>query len=459
MKCEKVKSLSKAFTAGFIPNAIEVTMEGGERHLFSSFIQRDKTLSLMCLVWSRCGGTYHCVEDEEESSVEGSITNSPLTNNEVYRLICEHYGENLGLMSHEELELQCNETRPHSHTVSQMESDTRPLDTPSFLLTTAETVGSYVQLSGPNSTPPATLSSTSSSESLSVHSCRCHSHSGLFLLEQDLPISCDTLFELLFERDHFFRCLYESRGTFDYQTSEYSASVSGLVVPLPAGHDRVHRSRRVDYTIQVNIPLVKSAIAHELQCVLQCDRGRSYTVLSQVRNEGVPYADSFAVCLTWCVTSLSAKMCRLRVTAYVVFLKNTWSLSVMKSSIEKNSVNGLQPFLHDIVSHLLSGRFCRLHQVHPRDLDRLSVHSGLLLETRTSPLPSSPASGLLSQIGSFLLRLPSYLVPPTLGDSILGIAILLLLFILALNLLVLDTISDIETQLKQISSQLNLAEY
>ena len=47
---------------------------------------------------------------------------------------------------------------------------------------------------------------------------------------------------------------------------------------------------------------------------------------TEVNNAGIPYADSFYVANRYCITKVSSKKCRLKITNEIRYKKTVWGL-------------------------------------------------------------------------------------------------------------------------------------
>lgn len=217
-------------------------------------------------------------------------------------------------------------------------------------------------------------------DSLSA-SCRCINHQGTMMLEKILPFSVDHLFKMMFLDQNFLRYLHKTRETigFKFQPWKSFNEQNQPLIPFPEGHDLENfEYRSMKYRMKINgMPLVKSVMVFENQYILQNHPERAYCLVSQVKNQGVPYCDSFVASSTWCLSSywptqseISAftknekdkkskterkieekqnNFTKLVIHFDVQYVKNSLSLSLMKSSIEKSSRQGFQDYLEDVL--------------------------------------------------------------------------------------------------------------
>uniref|UniRef100_A0A6P6XS58 VASt domain-containing protein n=1 Tax=Dermatophagoides pteronyssinus TaxID=6956 RepID=A0A6P6XS58_DERPT len=207
--------------------------------------------------------------------------------------------------------------------------------------------------------------------------CRCSKHQGTLIVEKILPFPVDYLFELIFIDQNFIRYLHKTRQTTGMKITAWMPfeEKNRPQTPLPDGDYDICRSeyRTMKYTIKLTgMPLIKSATVFESQYILQSDLNRAYCLYTQIKNQGIPYSDSFLVSTTWCLNSCLPgdqqqqtatttiqlpTHTKLRVYLNVHYIKNSLSLSLMKSSIEKNSVQGFQDLIGDLLKLLRTNRF------------------------------------------------------------------------------------------------------
>lgn len=61
--------------------------------------------------------------------------------------------------------------------------------------------------------------------------------------------------------------------------------------------------------------------------------GQVYTVDCDVVNTGIPYSDAFTVKSVYCLTYVSKKECRLRISGCVKYKKTVWGIVKCKYTI------------------------------------------------------------------------------------------------------------------------------
>ena len=244
IKCSDVKAVNKAYTAVVIPNAIELLMINGEKYLFSSFVQRDKTLALMHQIWT------HAKTNDKSNDANNNAV--PLTNKEVYELICQNYGDNLGQISQMEFNLwfgnDCVVDEGEVDVVS-VEKDVEIVeDGHDSINTTEQSINEEATLDvskEQNEQLKTDCSTNLKSDVLDTttdltqttneqlansfmleHNCSCEQHDGMFVVEHEFAVSADAFYNFVFVKTDFIRFLFESRDTYDLVISEWTDFVN-----------------------------------------------------------------------------------------------------------------------------------------------------------------------------------------------------------------------------------------
>lgn len=472
-----MKAVNKAYTAVVIPNAIELLMINGEKYLFSSFVQRDKTLALMHQIWT------HAKTNDKSNDANNNAV--PLTNKEVYELICQNYGDNLGQISQMEFNLwfgnDCVVDDGEVDVVS-VEKDVEIVeDGHDSINTTEQSINEEATLDvskEQNEQLKTDCSTNLKSDVLDTttdltqttneqlansfmleHNCSCEQHDGMFVVEHEFACSADAFYNFVFVKTDFIRFLFESRDTYDLVISEWTdfvnnnGNTSNLI---PLQNQQVLKTRKLNYTVNVNIPLLKCAMTHEQQYLLECKLNSAYTILCQVKNEGVPYSDSFVIFTKWCITNSGPQQCRLMFTFNLVYTKSSWSLSVMKSSIEKNSLSGMKNYLNDFVESILKEKFCRIEEISSGNIVQSTPIRRVMAPTlEMNAVCHSSEPKLLNSVSylkTFFIWIFKLIKQLNISDNALTLTVYLLFAILILNIVLLGSMFQIEKKLEQIST-------
>jgi len=192
--------------------------------------------------------------------------------------------------------------------------------------------------------------------------CACDSHHfGQVILDRQLPVDIEKVYELLNQSgvdksELFLERYLQSRGTTDLVIDDNWNELDG------AAQEELKKSckdlgtyqnleslfslrnvklRSMTFTLLINHVLCKSVFAREKTYLMQNEPGRCFVVYSQAKNEGPPYSDCFIVNSCWCVTSLGeGKGTRIVVHFKLSWIKSGFSVNLMKNTIEKSSKEG-----------------------------------------------------------------------------------------------------------------------
>ncbi|XP_056155452.1 protein Aster-C [Lampris incognitus] len=370
-------AVTREKTARLIPNAIQICT-GTEKMFFTSFSAREKSYLGIFRMW------------------QNTLMDKPLTSPELWQMVKQHYGNDLGL-SHEEMEslqVSADSTTQTSMTLrfgaedgmgrlEQLSSARLPVeqgpieastpqgdDAPS-LLDSQSTHSGNVDDSHNSSchqrspVPPLdrlapervsknslsldlnanvdTLSEQTGSESTEEVEERAGltQVQGRLYLNRVFHISAEKMFELLFTDSHFIRRFMSVRKITNASLNSWQRDVSG------------NMTRSLNYTITISNPLIgKFSTATENQTLYQESReGQYYLVDAEVYTHDVPYHDYFYTQNRYCIIRNSKRKCRLRVYTDVKYKKQPWGL--VKSFITKNSWSGIEDYFKQLESELL----------------------------------------------------------------------------------------------------------
>ncbi|XP_067107693.1 protein Aster-C isoform X1 [Osmerus mordax] len=378
-----ITSMSREKTARLIPNAIQVCTET-EKLFFTSFSAREKSYQGVFRMW------------------QNTLMDKPLTSGELWQMVKQHYGNDLGL-SHEEmdsLQVASESTPQHSLTMRpsveenlgrlermpsvrlhQVEQEPLQTSTPQgedmpFPLTLSPNSGSMQEdsrgtsPSHQRSRSPALnrlapervskrsslsldlnanldgLSEQSGSESgpeedLVEERAFVTQEQGRMYVNRVFHFSAEKMFELLFSDSPFMRRFMKARKITNSRLNPWEREASGAM------------KRNLNYTITINNPLIgKFSTATENQTLYKESReGHYYLVNAEVYTHDVPYHDYFYTQNQYCIIRNSKRKCRLRIDTDVKYRKEPWSL--VKSFITKNSWSGLEDYFKHLESELL----------------------------------------------------------------------------------------------------------
>ncbi|XP_045923427.1 protein Aster-C isoform X2 [Micropterus dolomieu] len=368
-----IVNMTREKTARLIPNAIQVCTEK-EKFFFTSFSSREKSYQGIFRMW------------------QNTLLDKPLTSLELWQMVKQHYGHDLGL-SHEEMEsLQMSaessmqnsptvrpggDDRPGTPSLRVPVVEHGPLETstpqgedlpfpfrsqnsastddtrntpsqrhspaPSLDRLVPERVSKRSMLSLDLNANENGVSEQSGSESIDDVEERVglSQVQGRIYLNRVFHISANKMFELLFTDSSFIRRFMNMRKTTNASSTPWQKDASG------------NMKRSLNYTITISNPLIgKFSTATEYQTLYKESRdGQYYLVDSEVYTHDVPYHDYFYTQNRYYIISNSKRKCRLRVYTDVKYKKQPWGL--VKSFITKNSWGGIEENFRQLEAELL----------------------------------------------------------------------------------------------------------
>ncbi|XP_033236470.1 serine-rich adhesin for platelets isoform X3 [Drosophila pseudoobscura] len=183
---------------------------------------------------------------------------------------------------------------------------------------------------------PTDVSDSSDSEENNVPfvaTTECTStHEGRQIVHTILPISVDTLFNLLFTKSKFVTDFHAMRKSTDLVMGEWTKNEEGLSV------------RVVNVTVQLAASVgPKTSKVTEYQTMRPCSKpGELYSIDINSVNAGIPYADSFSVLIHFCLARTVDDHTMLSIHTQIKYKKSIWG--VVKGFIEKNTWAGVEDF-------------------------------------------------------------------------------------------------------------------
>lgn len=317
IKCKDITSLTKTNTAFVIPNAIQICTKS-DKFVFTSFVARDKTFVMMFRVW------------------QNALLDQPMSTAEIWQWVRYSYGDDLGL-SHDD-----DEEDFHNEEEDEYKDERCFKDEECF-----KDVSPKLNVESNDSQNSSETDSNEINEIQQVHDdipcqCECSSHSGKLVIDSVFEIDVDQAFQLMFTDSLFIQQLLKLRRTHSVTISPWQETASN------------DKKRQLSYTLTLNHTLIKSASTTETQYLLsQTKPGSVYMINSEVINHGVPYSDSYVVNSQWCLTKESVSSSRLKVHVEVVYTKNSWSIGLIKSMLEKSAIEGISDYCNNLASHLV----------------------------------------------------------------------------------------------------------
>ncbi|XP_051543352.1 protein Aster-C isoform X3 [Myxocyprinus asiaticus] len=380
LNMKDITAISREKTAKWIPNAIQINTFS-EKLFFSSFSAREKSYLGIFQLW------------------QNILMEKKLTKLELFQMVKQHYGNDLGL-SHDEMEsfqtpaytvtatqpslnmhgeyYTGRPERPTSLRLPQGELNSYEATTPladdtqssvglqstysangddtlstpsrqhspnlSLNRSGSERVSKRSSLSLDLNANEDQLSDNSRSDSLDEveeHETVSPVSQGRLFVNKVFHISAEKMFELLFTDSDFLRRFLDIRKITGASSTSWQKEVSGCM------------KRTLNYTITINNPLVgKFSTATENQTLYKESReGQYYMVDAEVYTHDVPYHDYFFTQNRFCIIRNSKHKCRLRIYTDVKYKKQPWGL--VKSFITKNSWSGLEDYFKHLEAELL----------------------------------------------------------------------------------------------------------
>uniref|UniRef100_A0A914E3K8 VASt domain-containing protein n=1 Tax=Acrobeloides nanus TaxID=290746 RepID=A0A914E3K8_9BILA len=189
----------------------------------------------------------------------------------------------------------------------------------------------------------STTSSVHISENEEPVTCPCVEHKGRPLLDEEYPLAVEQMFVLLFTENPWLKTFSESvrRSEMVYE-------------PWRKGDEPGARIRNYSYRMELTQSFgPKFTNITEIQiCTEIGTSGEGYVISKEACNSGIPYADSFSVNCTYCLTRVSPNSCRLRVHGGMVYKKSIFM--GIKGIIERSTTNGLEEYYKALNSALSS---------------------------------------------------------------------------------------------------------
>ncbi|XP_028425711.1 protein Aster-C isoform X3 [Perca flavescens] len=371
-------TMTREKTARLIPNAIQVCTST-DKFFFTSFSAREKSYQGVFRMW------------------QNTLLDKPLTSSELWQIIKQHYGHDLGL-SHEDMEsLQLpaepsmqtsltarpggdeglwrlerspslrlpgmehgpletstpqgedlpfplgSQNSPNAQEDSRSTPSQQRSPAPSLDRLAPERVSKHSSLSLDLNANKNNVSEQSGSEGIEdmeerVGLSQVH---GRLYLNKVFHISASKMFELLFTDSSFIRRFMNIRKTTNASFTAWQKDNVG------------NMKRSLNYTISISNPLVgKFSTATENQILYkESIDGQYYLLDSEVYTHDVPYHDYFYTQNRYYIIGNSKRKCRLKVYTDVKYKKQPWGL--VKSFITKNSWSGIEDNFRQLEAELL----------------------------------------------------------------------------------------------------------
>nr|XP_058941916.1 protein Aster-B-like isoform X2 [Pocillopora verrucosa] len=493
IQCKDITSIKKEKTALVIPNAVQVFTES-EKYFFASLISRDTTYTVLFRIWQNAlldqpmtpseliqlVGKYS--EGREDSSENDDSDDDDekhgVSEDSVSEDDVEGETPSDSLSSHSQSQSSLGtENGPGNQTIPSKEGERAPKvaitpPSPGASLSPGQDSGQFPASEDRKSSNEAITGSHPQSRILSPHlqlknwmrspgvkkrkvdvedsaetkekkdlssdleeevpvSCMCEAHLSKEFFNEEFPVSVDTLFEFLFTESDFYKRVQKERRTKDLVFNPWEVTDDG-------------QRRILTYTVSLNHAIgPKFSPTTEYQhCLPGSSPGKLYVVQAEVKNDGIPYGDSFSVHYRYCITRTSSMASRLRISAEVNYQKSVWGF--VRNMIEKNALEGLEGYFKFLVESLrretTEGQWPKKRKTSPtrRHKRNRSIKSKESMETATEKT-EQVQTGLLQRLWpktaiSGLLGLRSYVPEVAVKNPLALLVTLLLGALLFLNL-------------------------
>ncbi|CAF0935293.1 unnamed protein product [Rotaria sordida] len=370
LKFKDIIGITREKTAKVIPNAIEVRTNKNEKYFFASFATRDKTYAMIFRIWQtvlidqpissqqlwnmihQCyGDDLDMTTDEEDTYNKQSISstsekNSPIqqTKNETNDKYCGVTPNSVCSKSSEKEELD-----DHSSVSScggrQIDDDSyNDIDDNQNVIPIGEEANSNTLIRQSNSNinkqDNCFISMAIVPETNYLSKCSCQSHLATQLIDRTYSISVERLFDYLFGDNDFVVAYHASRRIKDYNATEWKVN-----------EKTGKRERLCTYKVDVSAVFGATTICSNEKQIIQCELSKSHYIIdTEVRNEGIKYADAFFIASRYCLIQTGPNKSHLKVTCEVRYLRSL--MIIIKSFIEKNAMAALQDSYTDLIKRM-----------------------------------------------------------------------------------------------------------
>uniref|UniRef100_A0A7N9AMV7 GRAM domain containing 1c n=1 Tax=Mastacembelus armatus TaxID=205130 RepID=A0A7N9AMV7_9TELE len=330
LSLKDISTMTREKTARLIPNAIQICTST-EKFFLTSFSAREKSYQSIFRMW------------------QNILLDKPLTSLELWQMVKQHYGQDLGL-SHENMEsLQISAessmqsrsahsaVKCYNKIILGQKTSQKASRKVRHNLTAVESWSLFISRSC-----GLTFFSFSALFVSSVEERVGLSHvQGRLYLNKVFHMSANKMFELLFTDSSFIRRFMNVRKITNTSFTAWQKDALG------------NAKRSLNYTITISNPLIgKFSTVTENQTLYKESRdGHYYHVDSEVYTHDVPYHDYFYTQNRYYIISTSKRKSRLRVYTDVKYKKHPWGL--VKSFITKNSWSGIEDYFRQLEAELL----------------------------------------------------------------------------------------------------------
>ncbi|CAF3752025.1 unnamed protein product [Rotaria sp. Silwood1] len=352
LKFQDILEIKREKTAKVIPNAIEIKAKKDDKYFFASFVARDKSYTLMHQLW------------------QNSVKNQPTSAQQLWTMIHESYGDDLDMTTDEEDTYNKSPLNLSSKKTSSKQSiDKYDRITPNSMQSKSlqqEDDRSSGSSHGENPTdddgtvpigekattniilrqPQSSLTKQDTnitSENLEVcylAQCPCQSHLATELINRTYSMSVERLLDCIFGNNDFLDAYRASRRIKDFHASEWQIN-----------NETGKRERLCTYKVTVAGVIGSTTVCSNERQVIDCELSKSHYILdTEIRNEGIKYADSFFLASRYCLVQIGPNKTHLKVTCEVRYVKSL--MAIIKTFIEKNAMAALQDSFNDLMKRM-----------------------------------------------------------------------------------------------------------
>ncbi|EFO23742.2 hypothetical protein LOAG_04744 [Loa loa] len=171
-------------------------------------------------------------------------------------------------------------------------------------------------------------------------SCQCQSHLDRIFLDNVYALTTTQLFAILFSPIPWYQHLHEivnktAHGRMLNIVSNYVATSWTTVNPAVT-------ARTVTYNMALNNTLgpKSTSVTEKQTCYAFHGTDEGFTVMKEIQNAGIPYADNFTIQCTYCLIRAGNTQSRLLIHGAMIQKKSIWG--IVKGIIEKSTYSGLE---------------------------------------------------------------------------------------------------------------------
>ncbi|CAF0951180.1 unnamed protein product [Adineta steineri] len=362
LKFKDIGAITREKTAKVIPNAIEVKSNKNEKYFFASFATRDKSYGLIYRIWQMTvtdqsissqqlwaliresyGNDVDMVTDEEDTQQKPSTNSTPERTSpkqQIKNTTSDKYDRIKKPESVCSKSSKKDETDDHSSLSSRGDED---LDEDIGIIPIGEEANTNTLIRQPPPPPPPININSFTSMDISPERnylttcpCPCQSHLATKLIDRTYSTSVERLFDYIFDDRDFLAAYHASRRIKDFHAGEWTVN-----------KETGKRERLCTYKVDVAAVFGATTICSNEKQVIDCELSKSHYIIdTEVRNEGIKYADTFFVASRYCIVQIGANKSHLKVTCEVRYVKSV--MMIIKSFIEKNAMAALQDSFTDL---------------------------------------------------------------------------------------------------------------